>query len=806
MSLPAQDVATAQKLFLKGDYAACLKASRQATPADADFASLAALEIRTLLETGSYNEAATRGRILWRRAPFDPELTLLVSRALRATGQSAQAESLLEQALQMQPNEPAAGNSRQSVAFGELLLAAKVDAKLVLERVLEPAKKIDPEGRAAYLAIGRLALANHDRELAAENFREGFKRFPGDPEFALGLEMAGLTPPEPTDGAARYVDLALRENPKFTAALLQKAALLEGRKNFSEAKVTLQEVLAINPHHPEAWAKLAAIALLEEDPATAEKALFNARKFQKSNPRVAEIVGTTLAAHYRFAEGIGFLRQASDEDPASPAIRLELGSNQLRFGQLEDGWKNVALAHEADPYNVAAFNLIKLRDKLETYPVRELDGVRLRMSPEDMAVFGTRALELAARAKRTLADKYGITLDHPVMVEMLPKQEDFAIRTFGLPGGEAFLGVCFGPLITMTSPRGRLGRANWEAVLWHEMAHTITLAATRHRIPRWLSEGISVYEERQVRAGWGQGMTAEYRERFLAGKFPPLLKLDESFAGPDIMFGYYHASLVTEFVIGRFGIGAMQAILADLSAGMLVEKALAVRTLPIAGLEPAFADFAKKEATAYGPELDWTPLTDDEYRAYRTDPAGWVSSNPKRYAAAMMLVSKLTEERNWNEARRLLANVIAAEPNNREAFNPYQALAAACRGLKDEAGERAALTKLLELDANASEAAARLLELSAPPPERLADAGRMLETNPFQEQAYRTLATAGSREAYVSLLALEPRDASRLHFEFATLLRGSDRDQARLQVLKALEDNPRFEAALELLTRLPTPP
>ena len=264
--------------------------------------------------------------------------------------------------------------------------------------------------------------------------------------------------------------------------------------------------------------------------------------------------------------------------------------------------------------------------------------------------------------------------------------------------------------------------------------------------------------------------------------------------------------MVTEFVIGRFGIGAMQAILADISAGMPVEKALAVRTLPIAGLEPAFANFAKKESTAYGPELDWTPLTDDEYRAYRTDPAGWVSSNLKRYAAAMMLVSKLTEERNWNEAQRLLANVIAAEPNNREAFNPYQALAAACRGLKDEAGERAALTKLLELDANASEAAARLLELSAPPPERLADAGRMLETNPFQEQAYRTLATAGSREAYVSLLALEPRDASRLHFEFATLLRGSDRDQARLQVLKALEENPRFEAALELLTRLPTSP
>ena len=435
------------------------------------------------------------------------------------------------------------------------------------------------------------------------------------------------------------------------------------------------------------------------------------------------------------------------------------------------------------------------------------------MSPADMAVFGTRALELAARAKTTLADKYGIKLSAPVMVEILPKQEDFAIRTFGLPGGEAFLGVCFGPLITMTSPRGRLGRANWEAVLWHEMAHTITLDASRHRIPRWLSEGISVFEEREVHAGWGQGMNAEFRQRFLDDEVPPITRLDESFAGEDIMLGYYHSSLVVEYIVRTFGIKAMRAILADLATGKPVHEAIAKHTKPSEELEKEFLEYAKKIAKDYGPELDWSPLEDEEYVAYRDDPAAWVAANPKRYAATMMRVSALTEERKWQDSKVLLEKIIAAEPNNREAFNPYMSLALACRGLGDEAGERAALVKLLAIDSNVSDAAARLLELggTVSAAERAAHSDQMLQTNPFQEKAYRTLAAVAkesgdarrNREALESLLALEPRDAGRIHYELATLLRKSDPAASRRQVLKALEENPRFQAALELLSTFP---
>ena len=59
-------------------------------------------------------------------------------------------------------------------------------------------------------------------------------------------------------------------------------------------------------------------------------------------------------------------------------------------------------------------------------------------------------------------------------------------------------------MITANSPASQGEHpANWEAVLWHEFCHVVTLSKTHNKMPRWLSEGISVYEEAQEDASWG---------------------------------------------------------------------------------------------------------------------------------------------------------------------------------------------------------------------------------------------------------------------------------------------------------------
>ena len=39
-----------------------------------------------------------------------------------------------------------------------------------------------------------------------------------------------------------------------------------------------------------------------------------------------------------------------------------------------------------------------------------------------------------------------------MIVEIFPQRKEFAVRTFGLPGADGLLGVCFGRVITANSP------------------------------------------------------------------------------------------------------------------------------------------------------------------------------------------------------------------------------------------------------------------------------------------------------------------------------------------------------------------
>ena len=56
--------------------------------------------------------------------------------------------------------------------------------------------------------------------------------------------------------------------------------------------------------------------------------------------------------------------------------------------------------------------------------------------------------------------------------------------------------------LTVIAIPGRAAGPHRRAVLWHEFTHVVTLTATKNKMPRWLSEGISVHEERQARASY----------------------------------------------------------------------------------------------------------------------------------------------------------------------------------------------------------------------------------------------------------------------------------------------------------------
>src|SRR5690606_21672611 len=146
------------------------------------------------------------------------------------------------------------------------------------------------------------------------------------------------------------------------------------------------------------------------------------------------------------------------------------------------------------------------------------------------SVLREHALPLARRALATLASRYGVEVEGPILVEIFPRHDDFAVRNVGLPGMVGALGACFGKVVTLDSPRARPpGSFNWQATLWHEMAHVVTLQLSENRVPRWLTEGISVYEEKRARPEWGREMEMRFAEALESGELLPLAELNRGF-------------------------------------------------------------------------------------------------------------------------------------------------------------------------------------------------------------------------------------------------------------------------------------
>ena len=107
------------------------------------------------------------------------------------------------------------------------------------------------------------------------------------------------------------------------------------------------------------------------------------------------------------------------------------------------------------------------------------------------------------------------------------------MRNLGLPGMIGALGACFGRVVTLDSPKARPpGTFNWQATLWHELTHVVTLQLSKQRVPRWLTEGISEYEEQRARPEWGRPMQVQFAEAMDRGEVVPLAELNAAFSDP----------------------------------------------------------------------------------------------------------------------------------------------------------------------------------------------------------------------------------------------------------------------------------
>ena len=207
--------------------------------------------------------------------------------------------------------------------------------------------------------------------------------------------------------------------------------------------------------------------------------------------------------------------------------------------------------------------MLQVFDVLEEYATLESEHFRVNMSQRDAQILWPYMEPLLENSWDRLVAKYGFEPEVPVVIQVFEQTEDFAVRSVGLPDIGPLVGICFGRVVTLISPDTL--SANWQEIVWHELVHVFTLQMTDNRMPRWLSEGISTWEESQGRPEWGRRQGLDLIRAVQQDRLLPVGSLNDGFTGAnsdaDLSFAYFQSYLVVEYIAEQFGFDSLLALI-----------------------------------------------------------------------------------------------------------------------------------------------------------------------------------------------------------------------------------------------------
>ncbi len=678
----------------------------------------------------------------------------------------------------------------------------------------------DDSNLEATRRAGDLFLDKYNAPDARLSFESVLKRAPDDAEALLGLarveEFEGKSSALATARKAIAANAGLSDAHAFVARLQLES------EQWDSAMVSARRAIAVDSSSMDAWTVLGAIGWLSGDSTTYRTALAAATRMQ---PRPSDFfAGLADAAvrQRRYAEAVRLGLQAVEYDNLSVRALGVLGTTQLRIGQLDAGRATLERAFDLDRFNLWHKNTLDLFDKLKTFRTIRSGRFEVVAPAQEADLLAMYITPLLERAFDSLQTRYGFAPPTPVRLEFYEYHPDFSVRSVGLNGLGA-LGVSFGSLLAMDAPSAReRGEFNWGSTAWHELTHAFTLGASEHRVPRWLSEGMSVLEERRALPGWGADVSVQYLAAFNAGILRPMSQLNDGFLRPrfpdEIGFSYYQASLFCEMVEATKGAKALPAMLTAYRDGLgtpqVFEKVLGMTSQVVDATFDAWTRAKFKVALA-SITADRTPSGGErrEITAGRSPAIGAVApSGP--FVEAMRAAMEAMQREQKDSARVRLERAQALFPEYAGADSPALFLAR----LAHERGDTTTALRQLAIITRRNETAwdanlleSQLLEARGDAAGAMAALERLVWIYPYDNTLHDRLANlATAREAHAlalrerrAVVANRPADVLTARYELARALAASgDAAAARRELLQVLEQAPSFEKAQVLLLEL----
>ncbi len=808
-------------MHLAGDYQNAIDLARSELEADSNNSQLLNELGDLLFETGNLAAATGRFQQIIDLPDSDKLMAKLnLAKIHRHSGELQLADRLyaeIRAGYQTQPRLSARGLFAIASATRNL---GRSDPQLFKEAVqlFVQASRKNPSFLDAKIALGELLLEKYNNEEAAEVFAEVLSKNQKHPRALLGLARSQHF--DYSSAALLTVQQALEINPRLVPARVFIARLYIELEQYNQAKIEVQKALDVNPVSLEALSMLAVVHHLER----------NTIKFARVenqvlglNPRYADLYTSLadLAAQNRlYREAQAFAETAVKLDPQSCRGYGLLGMNQMRLGKMQQGQANLERSFEGDPFNIWTKNTLQLADSFSNYVQIDSNNFQIVLHGEENELLREYIPELAEKAYQHFKKRYRHEPGNPIRLELYPDHADFSVRTVGL-AGVGLLGVSFGPVVAMDSPAAReRGAFNWGSTMWHEIAHVFHLSMTANRVPRWFSEGLAVYEERIARPGWGGDVSPDFLLAYLGGGLLPVSQLNNGFVRPSypeqVVFSYFQASLVFEFIEARWGFDVIRDTLNAFRDSKNPDAELLQRLqLDADALDAAFDTYLQNKYATALKALSREPEPGQQAAPpIKADQLTQDTRVPDKYFDQLKIGILLLEQGRLDLAEQFLEKAQQLFPEYAGGDSSYWLLAAVYlqQGKHEQAEQQ--LANMIAINAEHYDAHLQLAKLRAKRGDHAAAAAALdaaIYIFPYDLELHAALARheaslgAWNRVARErrALLALDPVDRAEAHYQLAFAYDAAgNRNSAHEQILYALEIAPNFLRAQELLLSL----
>jgi lipopolysaccharide biosynthesis regulator YciM len=665
------------------------------------------------LETGNYRGAIKLARKAARGKAKAAALTL-VAEAQRKLGQHKKAAKLLESVIKRHPKA-----LRARVMLGVLYteMGKQGKAKVLFDRfyddygadkinknsaseltyvaiacrhtdnfrdahdTLRDALKVDDKHVEAWLELGDISLEKYEAGHAEGHFKKVLAINPNHIRALIGLARVKLVQNHKLPPIRQLLAKVRKLEPYNPDANAIEAAALIDHDAYRKAEKLLEATLKRFPAHLETITVLAASRFLQDDMAKYRQLKKRALGINPRYTRFFRTVAKIGVRKHRYKEAIALCKEATKIDPEDWYALAEIGLNLLKLGREKEGLKHLERAWKGDQFNVRNFNVLNLYDDIlkKSYAFAKSKHFRLRAHKSELPLLARTVLPLLEKGYTLYAKKYRYKPKGPITIELYKNPSHFSIRTFGFPPDPGAIGgVCFGTLVTALSPS--LRRINWGQVLWHELNHVFTVGMTKHRVPRWLTEGLAVMEPMLYRPEWRRENDFDIYKAIIANRLSTLSNINHVFRKSlyEVLVGYYQGGLLADFFVRRYGMAKMRRVLLAYAKGQRTEKIFPrVYGKSLAQLDGEFRAAQLTRLTRYKRSFF---VDRQAYRDYKKYLAAFKKNRKNTKAIAQLAASELTHRRlkdatrHADEALKLDAkNLLALAVRARiAAINPKE--------------------------------------------------------------------------------------------------------------------------------------